>query len=181
MEKQIVAINNSHQSDTKVATNKGKSVYIDPPDDSPKMDMNTEITNQSKDALSTPSPPSLPITENSSSSSSTASPNFPLASHAQKPVKPTNSRLVIPPICQAPKDDKGLNRIVKEQNGSCMLIGYFITWDALSHRISHLQQWKDTDLAWCRHSTSSYCSHNLKPSSTKKDNLPNDRETPAPE
>ncbi|GBB97399.1 hypothetical protein RclHR1_29890001 [Rhizophagus clarus] len=72
-------------------------------------------------------------------------------------------------------------RIVKEQNGSCMLIGYFITWDALSHRISHLQQWKDTDLAWCRHSTSSYCSHNLKPSSTKKDNLPNDRETPAPE
>ncbi|GES77477.1 hypothetical protein RCL_jg12307.t1 [Rhizophagus clarus] len=61
MEKQIDVINNLHQSDTKVATNKGKSVCIDPPDDSPKMDMDMETTHQSKDALSTPSPPSPPL------------------------------------------------------------------------------------------------------------------------
>ncbi|GBB92265.1 hypothetical protein RclHR1_19920001 [Rhizophagus clarus] len=44
MKKQIAAINNLHQSDTKVATNKGKSVCIYPPDDSPKMDIDMEIT-----------------------------------------------------------------------------------------------------------------------------------------
>ncbi|GBC05661.1 hypothetical protein RclHR1_06350005 [Rhizophagus clarus] len=62
MEIQIAAINNSHQSDTEAATNKGKSVYIDPPDDSSKMDINMKTTHQSKDVLSTSSPPSPPIT-----------------------------------------------------------------------------------------------------------------------
>ncbi|GBB97621.1 hypothetical protein RclHR1_30170001 [Rhizophagus clarus] len=117
-----------------------------PPDDSPKMDMNMEVMHQSKDVLSTLSPPSPPITveqpdswtktltknqkkklkkkaraaekitflqENSSLSFSTASPDSPLASHAQKPVEPTNSRSVIPPTRQASKNDKDLDRSKK--------------------------------------------------------------------
>ncbi|GES89594.1 hypothetical protein RCL_jg1424.t1 [Rhizophagus clarus] len=119
---------------------------LDPPDDSPKMDMNMEVMHQSKDVLSTLSPPSPPITveqpdswtktltknqkkklkkkaraaekitflqENSSLSFSTASPDSPLASHAQKPVEPTNSRSVIPPTRQASKNDKDLDRSKK--------------------------------------------------------------------
>ncbi|GES81880.1 hypothetical protein RCL_jg1782.t1 [Rhizophagus clarus] len=165
MEKQIAAINNSHQSDTKVVTNKAKLVCIDSPDDSPKIDIDLEITHQSNNALSTPSSPSPPITveqpdswtkaltknqkkklkkkaraaekitflqENSSSSSSTASSNSSLASHAQKPVKPANSRSVTPPTCQAPKDNMGLNRLKKRsklQDGftgtnNCIITGY---------------------------------------------------------
>ncbi|GES85976.1 hypothetical protein RCL_jg18129.t1 [Rhizophagus clarus] len=55
MEKQIEVINKSHQSELEAATNKGKSVCIDPPDDFPKMEIDTEVPHQSNAVQSTQS------------------------------------------------------------------------------------------------------------------------------
>ena len=60
MEQQIDAINKVHQSEITVI-NKGKLVCIDPPDDSPKMEMDMDTMYQSTVAQSTLSPPSPPI------------------------------------------------------------------------------------------------------------------------
>ncbi|GES78572.1 hypothetical protein RCL_jg21477.t1 [Rhizophagus clarus] len=113
MEKQIDAINNSYQSDTKVVINKGK--------------LKKKLKKKARAAKKITF-----LQKNSSSSSSTASPDSSLASHAQKPVKPANSRSVIPPTRRNPKDDKGSDRSKKRsklQDGftginNCIIKGY---------------------------------------------------------
>ncbi|GES94161.1 hypothetical protein RCL_jg27607.t1 [Rhizophagus clarus] len=97
IEEQIEAINKSHQLELKVVTNKGKSVCIEPPDDSPKMKMDMNVPHQSNVTESTQSTPSPPIIENSLTSSSTASSDSTLASHIEKPFKPKKTSSVIPP------------------------------------------------------------------------------------
>ncbi|GBB91135.1 hypothetical protein RclHR1_18280005 [Rhizophagus clarus] len=47
-------------------------------------------------------------------------------------------------------------KIVQEQDGTRILIGYFATWKALSCRLAKNQMWKQTELAWCKHSTPSF-------------------------
>ncbi|GBB90968.1 hypothetical protein RclHR1_18030002 [Rhizophagus clarus] len=57
-------------------------------------------------------------------------------------------------------------KVIKEQDGTRTLIGYFATWDALSRRLAKNQKWNQTDLAWCKHSTPSYRSTRQKPTAT---------------
>ncbi|GES96661.1 hypothetical protein RCL_jg14676.t1 [Rhizophagus clarus] len=112
MEQQIDAINKVHQSEITVI-NKGKLVCIDPPDDSPKMEMDMDTMHQSTVAQSTLSPPSPPIIENSTSPSSTASPDSTLVSHTLKPLEPKKTSSVILPTRQVSKNDKGLTGSTK--------------------------------------------------------------------
>ncbi|GBB93092.1 hypothetical protein RclHR1_21050001 [Rhizophagus clarus] len=54
-------------------------------------------------------------------------------------------------------------KIVQEQDGTRILIGYFTTWEALSYRLAKNQMWKQTELAWCKHSTPSFRSSRRQP------------------
>ncbi|GBB92894.1 hypothetical protein RclHR1_20760003 [Rhizophagus clarus] len=47
-------------------------------------------------------------------------------------------------------------KIIQEQDGTRTLIGYFATWDALSRKLAKNQIWKQSELAWCKHSTPSF-------------------------
>ncbi|GBC06880.1 hypothetical protein RclHR1_07110005 [Rhizophagus clarus] len=57
-------------------------------------------------------------------------------------------------------------KLVREQDGTRILIGYFATWDALSRRLAKTQMWKQTELAWCKHSTPSFRSPRRQPKAT---------------
>ncbi|GBB99375.1 hypothetical protein RclHR1_00350031 [Rhizophagus clarus] len=57
-------------------------------------------------------------------------------------------------------------KIIQEQDGTRTLIGYFATWDALSRRLAENQMWKQSDLAWCKHSTPSFRSSKRQPKAT---------------
>ncbi|GES89598.1 hypothetical protein GLOIN_2v1871772 [Rhizophagus clarus] len=54
-------------------------------------------------------------------------------------------------------------KVIKEQDGTRTLIGYFATWDALSRRLAKNQMWNQTELAWCKHSTPSFRSPRRQP------------------
>ncbi|GBC03680.1 hypothetical protein RclHR1_05260002 [Rhizophagus clarus] len=57
-------------------------------------------------------------------------------------------------------------KIIQEQDGTRTLIGYFATWDALSRRLAKIQMWKQSELAWCKHSTPSFRSSRRQPRAT---------------